>query len=482
MTRWFTLDSSILKQIKKFRGKGDGGLGEGEKHPFQRGFFPFPQNCKKFFLFCLVLLCLCPTPAHAYLDPGTGSMLVSAFVGMAATLLFAAKNLYYRFNELQYRLRGLRPPKESGNIVFYGEAKQYWNTFRPVLEALEGMGEKAVYLCSDAADPGLLRSWQSIDARYIGAGNAAFATLNMLEADLCVLTTPGLDVLQIHRSPGVKHYAHLMHSITDAAFYKLYAFDYFDSILCSGPHQMQSLRHLESLRGTAEKKLLETGCCYMDVLAESLEREENEHGAQPRLPGALPRILVAPTWGRNGLLALFGSELLKPLVDAGYPLCIRPHPQSFTAEKPLLDALIAEFSAYPHVSWDRDASPLEAMRSSDVLLSDLSGIVFDYAFILKKPVVTLAFTPDTRGMDAADLPWPAWELSILPQLGAHIAPGDIAQLPGIIAALPSAAVFAAAMESLKNISLFNYRRSGDVAAEQLLAIRAQLRESAAAPM
>lgn len=66
----------------------------------------------------------------------------------------------------------------------------------------------------------------------------------MLEADVCVLTTPGLDVLQIHRSPGVRHYAHLVHSATDMAIYKLFSFDWFDSVLCSGPHQMRSLRAL----------------------------------------------------------------------------------------------------------------------------------------------------------------------------------------------------------------------------------------------
>jgi hypothetical protein len=36
------------------------------------------------------------SPAHAYLDPGTGSMLVSAVIGVAAALALGAKMFWYR--------------------------------------------------------------------------------------------------------------------------------------------------------------------------------------------------------------------------------------------------------------------------------------------------------------------------------------------------------------------------------------------------
>ena len=37
-----------------------------------------------------------PTPAHAYLDPGTGSMLISALIGLAAAVGLALKMFWYR--------------------------------------------------------------------------------------------------------------------------------------------------------------------------------------------------------------------------------------------------------------------------------------------------------------------------------------------------------------------------------------------------
>ena len=40
------------------------------------------------------------TPAHAYLDPSTGSMLLSAVIGVLATLALVLKSVWYRFRAL----------------------------------------------------------------------------------------------------------------------------------------------------------------------------------------------------------------------------------------------------------------------------------------------------------------------------------------------------------------------------------------------
>ncbi len=297
--------------------------------------------------------------------------------------------------------------------------------------------------------------------------------MNMLEAGVCVMTTPGLDVLQIRRSPGVAHYAHLVHSPTDAALYKLYSFDYFDSVLCSGEHQIRSLRFLEHLRGTPAKKLFHTGCPYMDVFADELDALTTMAPVPPTpwASNGKPRVLLAPTWGRNGLLRRFGLELLLPMVEAGFILTIRPHPQSRTSEPKLLEGLEQALKPFGNLSWDHNTSSLQAMVNSDVLVSDFSGIVFDYAFVLERPVLTIAMDMDTRGMDAGDLPYPAWELTKLVDIGANIGPEEVGNLPAVIDSLPGREEFAARMRRLRANSLFNYRSSGKAAAQQILELR-----------
>ena len=61
------------------------------------------KNIIKFSLYILIIICI-SAPAHAYLDPGTGSILLQAIVaGIAAaftTLVFYWKKLKFFLKEL----------------------------------------------------------------------------------------------------------------------------------------------------------------------------------------------------------------------------------------------------------------------------------------------------------------------------------------------------------------------------------------------
>jgi hypothetical protein len=50
------------------------------------------------------------SPAYAYLDPGTGSMLISAVLGVAAALALAVKMFWYRLIGF---VRGKRPAADE---------------------------------------------------------------------------------------------------------------------------------------------------------------------------------------------------------------------------------------------------------------------------------------------------------------------------------------------------------------------------------
>ncbi len=61
-------------------------------------------------LFLLLAGLSMPSPALAYLDPGTGSMLVSAVIGVAAAVGLAVKMFWYRIVGLFRGKRGDTPP------------------------------------------------------------------------------------------------------------------------------------------------------------------------------------------------------------------------------------------------------------------------------------------------------------------------------------------------------------------------------------
>ena len=295
--------------------------------------------------------------ANAYLDPATGGMLVSALLGLFATVVFLLKTIQYKVKALVSRLFGTKlKDRERYSIIFYSEGRQYWSTFEPVLRALDADQIPCTYLTSGADDPGLSYRGENVRTRYIGEGYRAYALLNFLDADICVLTTPGLDVKQIKRSKSVKHYVHLVHSVADIGTYQQFSFDYFDTILTSSEHQIRALRELEKIRGTKAKRLLETGCTYMDLLqarVSTTDCSDDDNGT---------RVLIAPTWGANGLLSRFGATLPQTLLDAGYEVILRPHPQSYISEKETLDRLTDELTGYPNLTWDESTDAFESMR------------------------------------------------------------------------------------------------------------------------
>ncbi|MCG3865297.1 MULTISPECIES: CDP-glycerol glycerophosphotransferase family protein [unclassified Photobacterium] len=425
---------------------------------------------KKIILSIFIALTCFQAPAFAYLDPGTGSMLLSALIGIVATAFFMLKTLYYKLSGGFLSLFGVKLEKKKHGIVFYSEGKSYWRTFKPVLEVLDKKGIQATYLTSSQDDEGLQFQSNTIDCKYIGEGNKAYTQLNMLEADICVMTTPGLDVLQIQRSKGVKHYSHVVHAPTDAGLYKLYSFDYYDSVLCSGQHQVDSLRYLEQLRGTEPKLLTHAGCPYMDVLAERLDKEK----PVVRNIKGLPHVLIAPTWGNNGLLKRFGLSLLKPLAEQGYSITIRPHPQSFVAEPELMDELQSKLSDFANVQWDRSADNFDVLANSDIMISDLSGVIFDYAFVFEKPVITMQFEVNLLGTEANDLPNKVWELQVLDKIGKQISVDELNTLPELVQSLTNNTNIHRDIITLRDASLFNYRHSGEIIAQQLINIQANV--------
>ena len=51
---------------------------------------------KKIVLLIAIVVLLLPVPALSYLDPTTGSMVISAIVGLFASLVLAIKTYWYR--------------------------------------------------------------------------------------------------------------------------------------------------------------------------------------------------------------------------------------------------------------------------------------------------------------------------------------------------------------------------------------------------
>tara|TARA_B100002019_G_C21250953_1_gene591122 strand:+ start:684 stop:1970 length:1287 start_codon:yes stop_codon:yes gene_type:complete len=427
---------------------------------------------KNIYLFSLILLI--HQNLFAYIDPGTGSILLSALVAIVASVFYSIKGTFYKAKDVLSMQTSKSTENDNNRLVFYSEGENYWNTFKPIIENLNKRDISATYLTSSKDDPGLSYESKTINTKFIGKRNSAFTYLNVLEADLFVTTTPGLDVSQIRRSKGVKHYSYIPHSPIDMGKYKLFSFDAFDSIFLSGPHQEVSIRALEKLRGSNQKKLYYGGCPYMDDLSERYEKQKKKF---TKLKEQNNVILIAPTWGKNNLLRIFGVEPINELVKNGFEIIIRPHPQSQISEPELLEKIKKSINHNKKVKWDYSHDNFNSLDQSDLLISDVSGVIFDYAFIFKKPVISFLFEYDFLGLEGNDLPHQVWELGVLGQIGKSIKKNEIHNLSNIVFdLLTDSKNREESIYSLREASLYNFRKSGEIIANHLIEIMQEIKQ------
>ncbi|MGN0728804.1 CDP-glycerol glycerophosphotransferase family protein [Treponema sp.] len=367
------------------------------------------------------------TASLLYIDPGTGSMLFSILIGATATLYFLARAAILK---LKFLFTGKKGAADTSThkYVIYNEDKRYWNVFKPVLDAFEKHGTEITYFTSYKEDNVFSAGYKFVKPEYIGTGNTAFAKLNLLSADIVLMTTPGLDVYQMKRSKNVKHYAHLEHSTGDSTMYRLFGIDYFDSVLVTGSYKEKDIRYLEDARGLKHKDIVSVGCTYLDVYKEKMEEipPEEKH---------IFTVLVSPSWGPSAILTRYGEKLLDPLLQTGWNIIVRPHPQSKISESAMLDRLTEKYKDTKNLIWDYNTENIFSMKKADIMISDFSGIIYDYTFLCDKPVMYVNSDMDLGPYDAYDVPGRSpWQKTAVHKFGIELKEEEFNNIAQIIKA------------------------------------------------
>ena len=360
-----------------------------------------------------------------YIDPGTGSMLFTILIGMIGAGFFAFRKLFLK---LRFIGSGGKTAKMNASkipYVIYAEGKRYWNLFEPICDEFERREIPLLYMTSSQDDPVFQKEYQYVECQFIGEGNKSYAKLNMLNASIVLATTPGLDVYQWKRSKNVDWYIHIPHMASDVTLYRMFGLDYYDAILTTGEYQLEEIRELEMVRNLPPKEVRVAGLPYMDELKKKMDqyKEESDHERT---------ILLAPSWGSSGILTLFGEKIIDALVKTEYKIVIRPHPQSFVSEKEMIDRLMTKYPETDKLSWNRDSDNFDVLKSSDILISDFSGVIFDYVFIFDKPVIYADYDFDFAPYDCSWLDNKTWTFETLKKIGRKLDENEFDQMKEII--------------------------------------------------
>ena len=359
-----------------------------------------------------------------YIDPGTGSMLFTILIGVIGAAMYSLRMLFIK---LRFKLSGGKAEISNQKIpyVIFSDNKRYWSIFEPICHILDNRGKDVLYITASPDDPALNCDLAHVKVECIEKESKLFTRLNFLNASIVLSTTPGLDVYQWKRSKDVQYYVHIPHAASEITLYRMFGIDYYDAVLLSGDYQSKDIRALEKLRCLPRKELVKVGIPYMDKMAARL----SSSGPAPEHPRT---VLLAPSWGDSAILKVYGGKIIDVLLATGYHVIIRPHPQSFTSEKELLEKLMKEYPESDRLEWNRDTDNFEVLRRSDILISDFSGVIFDFTLVYDKPVIYTDPKFDLSPYDAWWLDTPLWTTSALPRLGTQLTEANMENLKQVI--------------------------------------------------
>ena len=368
-----------------------------------------------------------------------------------------------KFNELDI---------DERSIVFYSESSVILYPYvEEIIQELQNRDQKICYLTSRKDDPILQNKNENIRVFYIG--DSEIEKMNFflkLKAGVLIMTMPDLGSYHIKRSKEFPvHYVYTFHSMnsTHMEFQKT-AFDQFDSIFCVGSYQIQELRATEKLYNLKQKNLVECGYGLLDKLIK-LKSSFAEKGNL--LKNNKKNILIAPSWGKHNLLESMGVELVKILLDGGYHVTVRPHPMTVKKSPKIIKQILEKFEKNPDFLLDTNTSSFEQLFSSYALITDWSGIGYEYAFVCERPVIYVDVPKKAHNKEYEKIGLVPFEINIRNQIGEIIAIQNIETIPERIEFLyNNDNNFENKIQKIRNDSIFNIGESGKVTANEVIRI------------
>ena len=428
-----------------------------------------------FFTICFIV----PSTAFAYLDPGTGNALIYVLLSLGGAVIYIAKNAFYKISSSRNRRNKNvenddaieREYKSAENIVLFNEGRIYWNTFKPVVDALIKKQVHFSYYTMDVEDPCLLIDNPYMHNKYIGNGYFAFHKIGNLKANVVLSTTPNIGTkgFPVPRSNGIKTLVHVFHAFDDLTCYHKGSLDNYDAVMLVGPFEIPILRQLEHLRGLPEKELYPAGLPYLDELYyKQKERTETDFVANTlHYDESKQTILVASSWGEKGCLKHYGIHFIEVLAKAGFQIIVRPHPQSLKAEQGFIDKIKNRLSTYENVTWDFSIDSSASMQAADILISDTSSVRVDFLCLYQKPFITLPIPfENMQEFEMEDLKT-SWKEEALAKIGYTVKEKEIDHIDTIVNWL-LANQNQKGLTGFRDNNIYNFSKSGVVIAEYLI--------------
>lgn len=346
---------------------------------------------------------------------------------------------------------------EKKQIVFYAENKASFNHYRLLLKELSTNYNYTICIVTSINDKDFFID-DKIKIFFIGSGLARIKFFTTLKTEILITDTPDLNKYYLKRSKIYPvHYIYIFHSIFSVHSYlRENAIDDYDTIFCVGNHHIEEIKKTEEIYKLKNKKLIPYGFGRLDEL-EILKKQWNYQKNK--------RILIMPSYGKNNLIETCGKKLIKKLIENEFEVILRPHYNTLKESKQLLKEFEEEFSGKKFQIY-KDVIPNDLFFNSLALISDWSGISFEYALINFKPVFFIDVPKKILNPNFERIKLIPLEINLRHEIGYIIHPNNIEKIINILK--NSDKNFEKSkIEEIRDTIIFNFKKSSKIGAAEI---------------
>lgn len=265
----------------------------------------------------------------------------------------------------------------KNKIVFFDRFAMHFSFSEPIYNQLLSKDIKAIFVVCDKQHY-LFKNNNQKNCFYIDPRYELF--LRFIRTSTIATPASHLPVYAKNKSTILAHYFHSpvsMHFV-----YGDRAFDAYDVFFAVGPYHIEEFNLLKKSRQWKNKHCYEAGYPKIDSIS-----EKSFGHVSTNLEKQIRKIAFAPSWLGTSILRSHGHTIIENLLLSNFEVILRPHKHSFDYDMDIIRKLKTSFKKMPFII-DQSIG-FDEIYDCDILISDWSGIAFEFAFGTCKPVVSV---------------------------------------------------------------------------------------------
>lgn len=353
------------------------------------------------------------------------------------------------------------------HLVFYSENNGFYKYYQGMIEyILKNTNIVIHYITSDPEDSifELAEKNQHIKAYYIGEKKLITLMMKM-DADIVVMTMPDLENYHIKRSYIRKdiEYIYIPHGMDSLNMtMRKGSMNHFDTVFCTGKHQKEEIEKTEEVYSLPKKKLVEWGYSLLDSMREDYQKSQKKNDG-------MRSILIAPSWQKDNIVDSCLEELIDNLAGHGYKITVRPHPQHVRHMPERMEELKQKYCVDKDIEIQTDFSSNSTVFDADMMITDWSGIAYEYAYTTCKPVLFINTPMKVMNPEYKKIEIEPINIWMRDSIGATLNPDEMDKASVIVEKMfDDAATYRSRIDNFVHEYVYNLGHSSEVGAQYIV--------------